>query len=225
MVILFLGDTHANLHHIDGCVNAIEKRGLPRAEAVIQLGDFGFFSQWIGSYLDGRQTIKTPTWFIDGNHEDHDFLDGKLEKWDVKNLTYIKRGTTIELGGVKILGIGGATSVDFTMCRDILDEDIALAMTQKRPDIIVSHDCPAGIGMPSNLMFSGVKSETGDRRLTRVLKYFKPDFWFFGHYHVWHEIQVKNIKTKLVCVPESKFGGMLFDTQERYYAFVGIDEA
>ena len=227
MIILFVGDIHcAQFSAIGNNLSEIELKGLPKPEAIFLLGDVGFYGSCFKYYVDGVAKYDYPqTWFIDGNHEDHEYLDDLLKNWKVKNLTYIKRGTTVEVGGTKVLGIGGAKSADMSLCRDIADEDIEQAMSQGMPDIIISHECPAGIGIHGSAFVFNKDSTLpvmpGDLRLTKVMEYHKPKFWFFGHHHVWFETRIGN--TKLVGLPEGQNGSLLFDTETMDYCSIYLN--
>jgi hypothetical protein len=51
-------------------------------------------------------------------------------------------------------------------------------------DIILTHDCPVGIGVPNSPGLAHY-GETGFPRSDELIRHFKPKMWFFGHHHKW----------------------------------------
>jgi Icc-related predicted phosphoesterase len=224
MVLMFLGDMHGEFGSIAKCIKRIEQREFPLPDAAVQVGDFGVYGGVLSTYKKGISRFNIPVYFIHGNH-DHDEWDtvegGKYQGID--NLYYISSGTIIEIAGKKILGIGGAKPVDFSIGYDITDEAIERALQEDKPDIIISHECPKQIGMKGSPVFNNPDLDLygGDERLTEVWEHHKPELWFYGHYHVWYEAAIEN--TKFVCLPEAKYGCMLYDTEDGYYSWIGIE--
>jgi predicted phosphodiesterase len=132
--ILLAGDTHGNSSHTMG-VFAHARR--LEADAVFQLGDFGFgwrFGQRKGS---GEQfcvftdhvsnfaaTTDIPCYWIGGNHENYDRLEELLDGLEpqpdgtykvASRVFYVPRGTELEFGGKSFLCCGGGTSIDKKM--------------------------------------------------------------------------------------------------------------
>jgi len=127
--LLVAGDTHGDPQHI---MYLFEEAVLRQnVDAIFQVGDFGYWEHESGGseFLDIISNLATlndmPFFFIDGNHENHDLLHerygpgGPQHKptpegfWEIRpGLYYVPRGTRWEWSGAKIMGLGGAYSVD-----------------------------------------------------------------------------------------------------------------
>ena len=112
MIVLACGDLHGNPVVVKDVFARAQEVG---AEAIIQVGDFGYWPRSeIGKiFLDQVDRLITvtdiPLHWIDGNHEDHTSLDSANE---IEGLTYHPRGTVTTLGGASVLWFGGAVSID-----------------------------------------------------------------------------------------------------------------
>ena len=130
--ILLAGDFHGNANHAERVFWRARAEG---AEAVVQLGDYGFgwetrqykgtggvvecaFTRTMEKFV-ARTDI--PFYWIDGNHENFDLLESTLGGLYPEDdgtymlrpgVFYIPRGTMLNWSGVRILCCGGAVSVD-----------------------------------------------------------------------------------------------------------------
>lgn len=132
MKILLAGDWHGNSQHAQNVFAHAARVG---ADAIIQLGDFGYgwaFSQRkvTGEKYDTftdhvskfAERTGVPCFWLPGNHENYDALEEVIASsrpkcldgtWEIADsVFYIPRGTLLEWGGVKFLCCGGAASVD-----------------------------------------------------------------------------------------------------------------
>lgn len=104
-MIGLLGDVHGHFHVVRDTLLA--HPGIP----FIQVGDFGYWPQLFRRYLQHqpeRQFL-----FIDGNHDHTQLLSSYTEPQEIwPNAMYVPRGTVVEVDGLKVLCVGGATSVD-----------------------------------------------------------------------------------------------------------------
>lgn len=108
-----------------------EGQGLTREDYVIVLGDFGlpwdldFDGNPCPEDRDNLQWLAEQPWttlFIDGNHENHDYLDRlRVREWHggkvhrlpgFPSILHLMRGQVFELEGHALLTMGGATSPD-----------------------------------------------------------------------------------------------------------------
>lgn len=202
--VCFLGDVHGCLDHM---AYAIQTAAIDyECHCVIQLGDFGLnwpgsegkaFTKEISRLLD---TFNTPLFWIEGNHDNYDDLYSRAinasgMRQMKPRIFHIPRGHSFEVGGKRILGIGGAYSVD----KDsripyvswwpeelITYADIDRALQTPRPDIIVTHDCPEVV--PYKLILPRGRYPIAEARSQRVLldhvyDEFHPEWWLHGHYH------------------------------------------
>ena len=200
MRILFLGDTHGNIGQWYYATQIAEDYS---CAAIIQVGDFGFWThtEFGVKYLNELNNLllyfNLPCFFIDGNHENHVDLNAIPVINGVRNIRdcifHIPRGSLMELGGRKILGIGGAYSIDRASRTEgrswwpeemITDADITTALSVDQPDIVVSHDCPSVVPYTLFLNHFPAGPTLSQRdKLNLVYEKFRPKLWIHGHYH------------------------------------------
>lgn len=163
--------------------------------------------------------------------------------WSKANLHYHDRGTVIEMDGATIGFIGGALHADRRQkwadmwksslsgnrgnrvpadpvwANWVTDGDLKRALsafTAAPPDLIISHSCPAGIGigMTGALhliedadrfitragFFAGPFHDCGEGGLTRLWRQLprRPSQWVFGHFHAKIDRMIEG--TRFVCV-------------------------
>lgn len=161
----------------------------------------------------GVKAKDTKVYFCDGNHEDHWDLVNERNYMKapckvMHNVYYMKRGSVLKLpDGRNILFIGGAESIDRdsrTLGVDWFpEESINHSNIENLPDteidIVISHTCPVemyeDITKKSNIYKMIGPSE---RALSYVLDKYKPNLWYFGHYHLFLKGQIRN--TKWFCL-------------------------
>ena len=128
--------------------------------AAIQVGDYGFGA----AAMRAHPRYPLPVHAIDGNHEDHGWLQEALDAgldagWrSCLNLVYQPRPSIARLGTTTVGFIGGALHVDRPqrhnrsaglpnyILRRQADEASAL-FNEVRPALIVTHSCPSRIGI------------------------------------------------------------------------------
>lgn len=229
MKVALIGDVHDDLARLLACVQAAAATG---AGAAIQVGDLGFRPETLGP---GRSwpRFPIPVLAIGGNHEDQAFLrharrSGLAAAWAAHGLCYQERGSVLRLAGRCIAFLGGALHADRPQERDgnlISDEDVETALhacTARPPDLIVTHSCPAGIGIGMrgnpDLAYSvaqhvhaagfdgGPVDDCGEPALTRLWERLprRPATWVFGHFHVARQVTVQG--TRFAALPEPEPG-------------------
>lgn len=176
MRVLIVGDLHGQ-HRL---LAEILQQACPvfRIGAAIQVGDFGFYEDWLREARFERLRFPVPVHAIDGNHEDHRWLEralhsGEAERWRRElNLIYQPRPSLAQLGSGKVGFLGGALHVDrpqklnwrgglANYISPQQREEAACLFNQAQPDLIVTHSCPSqiGIGMRcAEEMRSGVEA-------------------------------------------------------------------
>lgn len=129
--------------------------------------------------------LRSPIHFIRGNHEDFRWLaeiskeSGSIVDVDPWGLVrYIKDGTELTLGGMKLFFLGGIE----TEGKDerSINQEIYEALLTRIPgdiDILVTHEAPYGI----STNFKG--RVQGSKQITRIIETIKPKFLISGHYH------------------------------------------
>jgi len=211
--IMLISDIHAHFHVLEAQLeHAQAKLGRP-VDQVLVLGDFGLFGPNLHDHFrrDGRR-FDRPVAFIEGNHEDFRNFD-KLVADYADVVTYIPRGSVRGFGSWNWLCLGGAKYMDAWSTPpgcEIRDEDIApcLAMEPGSIDFVISHDCPAGIGVPNEGEL-GHLGPPGVKGFARVAAHLEPRLWLFGHHHRWHGSKTEG--TRFVGLPQSWEGFALLD--------------
>lgn len=224
MARLFItGDTHndidirkLNTKHFP------EQKDLTKDDVLLIAGDFGF--PWCYPenktdkyWLKWYESKPFTTLFIDGNHDNFPALDSypEIEFHGAKcnairpHVLHVKRGEVLEINSHKILCIGGAVSVDKylrTPGESWWPEEVPpeaewnkvfSALKQKKPDVIISHDCPAYVSrrMHGNTVMPSVVQSQLDRILNTICANNIPvSKWYFGHHHIDADIQIAGIQ-------------------------------
>jgi predicted phosphodiesterase len=211
-----VGDTHSDASFVAGVMKAA-KRSEPPVNTIIQLGDFGYtfdrnviasISAWLDRDPENR------FYWIDGNHDQHDYLaelttscghDEPISMYAFpfnrqmfhEHMFYVPRGATFQVGDAKVMGVGGAFSIDKSSRRAhvswwpqelITQTDVHRAIENgKDVDVIVSHDAPPTQFLTEWLDQFGYKvdqaSAINRHMLGWIVEEVKPKQLFHGHYH------------------------------------------
>ncbi len=205
---LIISDVHTNYEVINAQISHAEKSGGQVVDQVFVLGDFGFFRDELRDYFRRREhRFLRPVACIEGNHEDHGAIPDLARDYaDV--LTYVPRGTIHLLDRWGGLCLGGASYMDAATTPrgseiTTADVDNCLAHAPEAVDLILSHDCPAGLGVPGapGMQHYGLP---GEARLMLLAERYSPRWWFFGHHHRWFDLLQDG--TRYVGLPESWVG-------------------
>jgi predicted phosphodiesterase len=167
MRVLIVGDVHGQHQRLAGLLK--RERAARGIGAAIQVGDYGFDR----GMARRHPAYPVPVHVIDGNHEDHGWLQGALDtgadaRWRADlNLFYQPRPSVARIGESTVGFIGGALHVDRPqrhnrsagMPNYILRrhaETASVVFNEAQPQLIVSHSCPSRIGIglsgPDELM-------------------------------------------------------------------------
>ncbi len=202
--ILLLSDVHAHYHVIAEQLVHCESLGHVVSQVLV-LGDFGIFSANLRDYFGrGEGRFTSPVAFIEGNHEDFVAFDRLVRQYaDV--VTHLPRTSIHRFGAWRWLCVGGARYMDaWSTPRgcEITPADIEACLIHEPGsiEIVISHDCPTGIGVSSRDQMTHL-GEPGDAGLARVARHLKPQWWFFGHHHRWHDSSREG--TRFIGLPES----------------------
>lgn len=203
------GDWHGNSFH----ARAVIEHFTNRADVIIQLGDFGFWTpgpaqdKFISRVNRALNAADLMLVFVDGNHEFHPGLaklpiddDTGLRKV-TNRIWHAPRGHRWEWSGVRWMALGGAYSIDRqwrTEGKDwwpeerLTDADVETACTGGSVDVLVSHDAPLRARVP---LMSGSKWPSEDVRASRdhralvqkVVDAAMPSRVWHGHFHCHYE--------------------------------------
>jgi hypothetical protein len=187
---LIVGDTHGVRENVEKAIEVAKQRD---CDAIIQVGDFGYWPEQVPEMLQGYEI---PVYFIDGNHEffGNENVPG-LTKYTkpvteiAPNLFYVKRGTKIRIRNCNCLFLGGAYSIDRSVRvlgdswfeeETISGYELGVALGHTNVNVVFSHDAPKSM----NLGVSPIgDSDSNREKLEQVLAQYSPENWFFGHYH------------------------------------------
>jgi predicted phosphodiesterase len=210
--VLFISDLHTHYHVINEQIAHAEENSGPIGQVVV-LGDFGFFGSHLHKYFrhSGYRFLR-PVSFIDGNHEDHSVLAKLVGQYD-DVVRYLPRGSIWPMGSMKGLCLGGARYMDSVSTprgSEITTEDIevCLAHDADAVDLVLTHDCPAGIGVGGTPGMEGY-GPPGVPQMAQLAKHFQPRLWFFGHHHQWFDNYFEG--TRYLGLPESWVGYAVMD--------------
>ncbi len=227
MRVLIVGDVHGQHRELAGALRQAQADF--RIEAAIQVGDFGFYPNLLGAAHGMGVRFPVPLHVIDGNHEDHAWLrralvKGAARSWArERNLHYQPRPSVAQLGASKVGFLGGALHVDRPQKHNWLSgspnyisqrnrEQAVALFNRERPELIVTHSCPARIGLglkSSPEMRLGVAehitaagfdpgpaNDCGEIELSRlwVELAYQPRAWVFGHFHRAHEAMIEGTR-------------------------------
>lgn len=201
--VMLLGDTHGDRGFTKQAINWAADNGVDR---IVQVGDFGFWPRWNNGqrFLHdvGKHSVErhVPLYFIDGNHEDHEYLASLLERKDPNQffvnygkypISYIPRGSTWEWGGVRFGAFGGAFSIDWKYRREGWDwfreemPDASKIDDLGEVDVLLTHDSPI---IPPPTYGQGYKEDATSRESQRIvydaMVRSKAKMLIHGHWHM-----------------------------------------
>lgn len=202
------GDWHGDVEHVEYMTRVATEQ---KVDGVVQLGDFGYTFAWEFVMACRRLTdaANCPLWWIDGNHDDHDAI-GRLYAYEgspadpvalwpeAPRVLYVPRGSTWRIGEDRVMGLGGAVSIDRSARRphvswwpgeDLSEADVGRALDAGPVDIMFTHDVPFGTA-PIEERLRWAPDERLDRecRSTRqaiaaVVESARPRLLIHGHHH------------------------------------------
>lgn len=213
MKTLIIGDIHNEFGILNDLINK------KKPDLIICCGDFGYWPRFNNKPHGGTkqlsdiklQTAEKLLW-IDGNHEDFWSLRNRISDEIEPGIIYMPRGSTYKLpDGRTILFMGGAYSIDKHLRRIGVDWFPEETITQKDfndlpnvdIDIFITHTCPlelVDLLLPKYLL---KKEEPSNIALTELWKIYNPKLWFFGHWHQYLEVKIKN--TQFYCLSAAGF--------------------
>lgn len=201
------GDWHSNLHYVRRLLNRIIRSGGEIPDVFIHLGDFNFFPDLHGQrFLDGvnklLEELDRDLYAIEGNHEDFNYINEFPLNEDGfgvvrSRIFYIPRGKSWVWGGKRLLGLGGAHSIDYALRtegvdwfpeEDITDEDVSRALENPPIDYIFTHESPVSVPSPFQIddIRTIVATQENREAIRTVVKELSPKVLFHGHHHRLH---------------------------------------
>ncbi len=186
-MILVVSDTHCYYDIVNKQIEHAENVLGHCISSVIHLGDFGIYKTNLHEYFRKQKcAFSRKLYVIDGNHEDFSILESIVAKYQ-SCFTYLPRCTTHAIDGYTFLALGGTAYMDamITQRGAVITNaqiDKCLTIPPDQVQIILTHDCPVGIGVP-NTQGLGFFGATGFPRSDELAAHFRPRLWLFGHHH------------------------------------------
>lgn len=240
--ILLLGDTHGDRGFTRSALRWAAEHDV---QAVYQLGDFGYWprvnngAKFLHDVIATSVEVGVPLSFIDGNHEDHLVLQPKAvasgyrpveikDRWSKEgHLTYLPRGYSWEVDGVRFGAFGGAVSIDrryrsenhphfgwFT--DEVSDPDRIDALGHV--DVLLTHDAPI---IPPCVYGGSYKddplSRTNQKVVYSALVRSKARQVFHGHWHLNHRYGVHGAEVQGLAMNADGLAeaGVVYKTEDR----------
>lgn len=199
------GDWHQAREYISELLVVLHKEGYKH---ILQVGDIGFMGD-IKGYIEFLDTellkYDMDIYFIDGNHEDFDWLlsrnfNSNGTKRVTDRITYLPRGFQTTVNGTHFTFVGGGVSVDKnlrTKGKDWWPEEILtdseltfLKVTLAKTDILVMHDVPGDFPLNLSDKTAGYfkpelieESNNYRTKLEGLRQALQPSVVVSGHYH------------------------------------------
>lgn len=208
MKTLITGDVHNKF----GDLNQLISRRKP--DSIFSCGDFGYWPKFAPRYTEPLSKIKLQSaeylrW-CDGNHEDFWSLAERESDELEPGIIYMPRGSTFTLpDGRVVLFMGGAHSIDKHLRRIGVDWFPEETITQKdlndlpntEVDIFITHTCPAELVNDLIKGYPKKRMEPSNYALSELWKHYKPDLWFFGHWHQYGEYKMMGTQCYALSAP------------------------
>lgn len=199
MKVALLGDIHTDLDYLDAALSVAKQAG---AEAMIQLGDFGFdFNHTFQAELDTvTHKYHMPLYVVRGNHDRPEWF---AQYYRSGYVNYISDGTVVVIGTKRLAFLGGGVSIDRSSRQPYVswwpDERVNYSVAiewfvnDTKADILISHDCPiqtriAGIGgLPEDIQHD---CNTDRAIVSYAAAVLEVDTIYHGH---WHKRNTDNV--------------------------------
>jgi len=205
--VLITGDVHNLFNRLNQLINQKEP------DLVICCGDFGFWPKFAGKSggikpvssvkLQGADKLL----WCDGNHEDHWELKKRESDEIEPGSIYMASGSTYTLPYVRVmLYMGGANLID-KMRRtlgvdwfpdELITQSDFMNLPECDVDIFITHTCPNELVHDLAKRYIGKEWEPSNHALSELWKIYKPDLWFFGHWHT--HLETTMMGTKCYCL-------------------------
>lgn len=235
-----VGDVHGYIYQMLGLLQSWEAKHQQKLNFVLQVGDFephrdredltimdapskykklGDFAH----FYRYKAHFPYPLYFIGGNHEPYGFLDNFPSGKEIApNFNYLGRVNTINLFGLKIVGVSGIYKPDLFTFRPSIDEietnsnkkyisfteaEIEQALNYQNTDILIMHEWATNIIKKEHLIklqqrYSNIKYEqVGNEYALLLIEALQPKLVLFGHMHLkYHSsLQISSDVVSNIC--------------------------
>lgn len=201
-LISVFGDWHGDLRFAKRAIESAVREG---SELLFHVGDFGAWrpgSTKDGDYLqeleDLLASLDRTVIFIDGNHEDHAWLNSlPLNEFGLRPLSehlfHLPRGGAVRVNGKLIVGFGGARSIDRARLVEgvswfpeetITFEDFERARAHGHASLLLTHEAPDAPWLSGAVdPVSKIVSEEQRRFVEDLRRTLAPAMLIHGHHH------------------------------------------
>ena len=208
MNIIVTGDIHGQFSRLNDLLN----KKKDKLDLMICCGDFGYWPNHNTEQLSNIKNHGIPILWCDGNHEDHWAIRDRTTDELAPNIFYMPRGSTYKLDdGRTIMFMGGADSIDKhlrRLGRDWFPEEVVtqkdlMNLPDTKIDIFITHTCPDELYPIMVKYYTGKSQEPSNYALSELWKIYKPDLWFFGHWHYYKHGVLEGTKWYALNYPGS----------------------
>ena len=184
-----------------------DQKRMTSDDFLIVLGDFGLLWKKDAEYEWWKKWFNRKpftTLWIDGNHENHDWIDSlPVESWNggkihriSKKIIHLMRGQIFKINGKTFFTMGGASSIDKGYrtegeswwkreepSHQEYEEALRnLASFGNKVDVILTHTCPKDLIFPMFKLFPEQNSGV-ERFFNQISLDVSFSDWYFGHWH------------------------------------------
>lgn len=200
------GDWHGNTRWAASAISSVGSRG---ARTILHLGDYGytFEARFREAVEQALAEYDMQLLFVRGNHDDTSYLeqlerDGEGCGIVSPRVRHLRDGQRLTVGDEVAVALGGAASIDrsgrlvgVSWWPDEITPNAAIdrAIADGPAQIVVAHDCPAGVDLALDPRFGAYYEDTDPGvldyceenrlRLWEVATELRPRLWLHGHYH------------------------------------------
>lgn len=169
--MLVLGDAHADEPEKREKLLRVYQR--VDEDVAVQVGDLGYYD------------LPKPTWFIAGNNEDLDVIDGLRDFRDVGRNVRLIASEVVEIERVRVAGLSGnyaptkydndREDLEGSRRRHFVRNDVERAKELADVDVFLAHEAPHGV------IDRGY--DVGCRPVDEILMEVEPSLCLVGHHH------------------------------------------
>ncbi len=219
-----VGDLHGQVYEMLSLLKEWKSKHCQSLAFILQVGDFEPHRDRVdlatmdapskykklGDFPDfyaGKSQFDCPIWFIGGNHEPYGFLDRIPQGAEiVPNCHYLGRVGSIELAGLKIVGISGiyreelfeqinrasVEEINYRSNSDyigFIESEVDRVLDWGRADILLLHEWPTNIIAPrdreyfARYYFSQKYEKVGNEYARLLVEALRPKLVLCGHMH------------------------------------------
>jgi Icc-related predicted phosphoesterase len=213
-----LADVHGNF---DAMTRAMERH--PEVPFWLCVGD-------IASRAGLYPEPVAPLYWIKGNNENFD----RIAEWEagkalVRNLHFIRNGTTVDVGPLRVAGLGGTfapkwfdtpvAKLPFTTSDDkrrhFVREEVEACTQLRDVDIFMTHEAPRPFIVAMEGSPAKRRLDAGKPAVNAVLAAMKPRLHLFGHHHRFMESEREGVRS--VCIDRVNRSYLLIDAGSLEY--------